>query len=104
MAGHEAVIFFFVLSGFVLSIPFYRRFVPYTPWIIKRCCRIYLPYYSDVAGDVAGSLLRCNANPFLGRLVQYILSGARHRAPVLNHLLLIGSFSNAEFNPVVGPW
>ncbi len=44
-AGHEAVIFFFVMSGFVLSIPYYKeRGDKYPSFIIKRIFRIYLPY------------------------------------------------------------
>ncbi|MDF2791490.1 MAG: acyltransferase family protein, partial [Neobacillus sp.] len=43
--GHSAVIIFFVLSGFVLSIPFHSnmRFI-YWKYLIKRICRIYIPY------------------------------------------------------------
>jgi len=44
-AGHEAVIFFFVMSGFVLSIPYYRnKGGVYTSFFIKRMFRIYVPY------------------------------------------------------------
>jgi peptidoglycan/LPS O-acetylase OafA/YrhL len=44
-AGHEAVLLFFVLSGFVLSLPFIRGNAPnYKNYAIKRFCRIYIPY------------------------------------------------------------
>ncbi len=45
-AGHEAVILFFVLSGFVLALPFVatNKAKSYSNYIIKRLCRIYLPY------------------------------------------------------------
>lgn len=43
--GHEAVMLFFILSGFVLSLPFYaNKNSPYPHYIIKRICRIYIPY------------------------------------------------------------
>jgi peptidoglycan/LPS O-acetylase OafA/YrhL len=43
--GHEAVILFFVLSGFVLALPFHAgRAMPYVPFAIRRVCRIYLPF------------------------------------------------------------
>jgi peptidoglycan/LPS O-acetylase OafA/YrhL len=43
--GNNAVMFFFVLSGFVLSIPFLKSGkVTYTPYLIKRILRIYIPY------------------------------------------------------------
>jgi peptidoglycan/LPS O-acetylase OafA/YrhL len=102
MAGHQAVIFFFVLSGFVLSIPFYQRSVPYTPWIIKRCCRIYLPYYGAML--LAMLLVAyCAATPIpsLGEWFNQSFQEPVSGQAVLNHLLLIGSFANWEFNPVV---
>lgn len=44
--GGAAVILFFILSGFVLSIPFYKNDkVSYSSFIIKRFCRIYIPYF-----------------------------------------------------------
>lgn len=44
-AGKEAVLLFFVLSGFVLMIPFANNRKPlYLPYLIKRICRIYIPY------------------------------------------------------------
>ncbi len=43
--GPEAVIFFFVLSGFVLAQSYLTRPTPpYGYYLIKRTCRIYLPY------------------------------------------------------------
>ena len=51
VAGHEAVIVFFVLSGFVLTLPLMgrgRRFDPlaYYP---RRVARLYLPVWAAVA-------------------------------------------------------
>ncbi|BAV04286.1 acyltransferase [Filimonas lacunae] len=44
-AGHEAVILFFVMSGFVLAIPYYNeKNGSYLSFFIKRIFRIYLPY------------------------------------------------------------
>jgi peptidoglycan/LPS O-acetylase OafA/YrhL len=43
-AGHEAVVLFFVLSGFVLSLQLTRQSLPYGAYVLKRVCRIYLPY------------------------------------------------------------
>ncbi|CAM3526504.1 acyltransferase [Paenibacillus lupini] len=42
--GHEAVILFFLLSGFVLTLPFLKSKQAYIPYLIRRICRIYLPY------------------------------------------------------------
>jgi peptidoglycan/LPS O-acetylase OafA/YrhL len=44
-AGHEAVMLFFVLSGFVLSLQFLKgKPVDYGSFAIKRIFRIYVPY------------------------------------------------------------
>jgi peptidoglycan/LPS O-acetylase OafA/YrhL len=44
-AGREAVILFFVLSGFVLALPFLSPTRPgYVAYSFKRVCRIYIPY------------------------------------------------------------
>ncbi|WP_339243299.1 acyltransferase [Paenibacillus sp. FSL F4-0243] len=48
--GHEAVLLFFVLSGFVLSLPFLNQRSPkYSQYLIKRICRIYIPYILSIA-------------------------------------------------------
>ncbi len=40
-----SVILFFVLSGYVLAIPFLKKsWPPYSAYIIKRVCRIYIPF------------------------------------------------------------
>jgi peptidoglycan/LPS O-acetylase OafA/YrhL len=45
-AGSEAVILFFVLSGFVLALPFLNSSnFHYKSYIIQRFSRIYLPYF-----------------------------------------------------------
>ena len=43
--GHAAVILFFILSGFVLSVSHYHGPKFYYPgYLIKRLCRLYIPY------------------------------------------------------------
>lgn len=44
-AGPEGVLLFFILSGFVLSLPFLNgKKIVYKDYLIKRFCRIYIPY------------------------------------------------------------
>ncbi len=48
-SGPSAVVLFFVLSGFVLSLPFLRLRKPsYGEFAIKRLCRIYPPFAAAV--------------------------------------------------------
>jgi peptidoglycan/LPS O-acetylase OafA/YrhL len=46
LSGHEAVVLFFVLSGFVLSLPFWNKgsIGPYLPYLVRRFFRIYVPF------------------------------------------------------------
>src|ERR1700704_3301212 len=50
VAGHQAVILFFLLSGFVLTLPYKKNDrLNYGPFLVKRVCRIYLPYLGALA-------------------------------------------------------
>lgn len=47
--GNGAVTFFFVLSGFVLALPFLQKRQPtYWSFIARRWCRIYLPFIVSI--------------------------------------------------------
>ena len=57
-SGTQAVMLFFVLSGFVLSLPYLdgkRR--PYWPYLIRRFWRIYVPFAAAVGIAAVGALL-----------------------------------------------
>ncbi len=103
-AGYEAVLLFFVLSGFVLSLPpVHGATFHYVPFIIKRWTRIWLPYITVVT--VAGL-----ANLLVGHVhvdgtsvwFQDAWSGMSWIG-YLQHLLLIGDLEpyQTEFVPVV---
>lgn len=48
VAGHESVILFFALSGFVLSLPFWNKGTngAYVPYLVRRFFRIYIPFFA----------------------------------------------------------
>lgn len=55
IAGHESVMFFFVLSGFVLALPFLRgKSHPYPIFLWRRVLRIYGPYLGALILAIAG--------------------------------------------------
>ncbi|WP_395944991.1 acyltransferase family protein [Brevundimonas sp.] len=60
ISGQSAVIVFFIISGFVLALTLERvERWNYRPYIIKRVCRIYLPFVvSILAAAALWSLLR----------------------------------------------
>ncbi len=57
-AGQERAILFFVLSGFVLAVPWLDgKAAPYGRFLLGRFCRIYPPYLAAMALAAAGSIL-----------------------------------------------
>lgn len=75
-SGPSAVILFFVLSGFVLSLPFLRsgRQPSYAGFAIKRLCRIYLPFAAAILGSAAlYGLLQPQAIPALSHWFNTVL-------------------------------
>ena len=48
IAGHAAVIVFFLLSGFVLALPYRSEQPNALCFIIRRACRIYIPFASAI--------------------------------------------------------
>lgn len=103
MVGGPAVRFFFVLSGFVLMLPFLRhRDNPYFPFIVKRICRIYLPYLAAV-------ILSATLCAWLGQKPLPGFTGtvaARWQQPVtlhgfIQHVMMLGNFDAAQYNPVL---
>ena len=99
IAGRHAVILFFVLSGFVLSIPYFRGHrLKYPRFIIKRIFRIYVPFLVGICA--AGLLWMIIAAPDLTQfppgkdwsqsvtLLQFIA-----------HVLMIGLIGTTALNP-----
>ncbi|MBA2943346.1 acyltransferase [Paenibacillus sp. CGMCC 1.16610] len=102
ISGGEAVILFFVLSGFVLSLPYYNnKQSNYLPFIVKRVFRIYIPYIVAMIGAII-----CKELFYHGKI--YGLSGYFNsfwNLPISSqllkeHLILIGTFLS-NLDPVV---
>lgn len=102
-AGHEAVIFFFVLSGFVLSLLLFRtEKESYNLYTLKRILRIYPPYIVAVMFAICVTLFVQESN--LVGLSEWIQT--RMEAPitftlVLQHILFLGEFNANDINPVL---
>ncbi len=102
VASGEAVTLFFVLSGFVLSLPFYnKRKLLYLPYVTKRFFRIYIPFYVSLLIVYFTSLTYSGNKVKLSPWFNGSWDSSFSVSQLLNHLLLIRSFPNAEYNPVL---
>jgi peptidoglycan/LPS O-acetylase OafA/YrhL len=103
-AGNEAVVFFFVLSGLVLSIPFAtgKSDFSYVPFAIRRVCRIYIPYAAAMVLVLIACSLIANdaARPIVSWLRDQWLLPVPPSA-VVDHALLVGHFNTNAYNPVI---
>ncbi|WP_176550400.1 acyltransferase [Bacillus sp. AFS037270] len=96
LLGHEAVILFFILSGFVLSLSYYRNAnQTYFSYIIRRFCRIYIPYLCAI---LCGILMRIS---FSKDIFPELWNTHIDWGVILNHIFLLGMFNQNAFDPVV---
>jgi peptidoglycan/LPS O-acetylase OafA/YrhL len=100
IAGDEAVTLFFVLSGFVLSLPFYaNRALGYRDFVVRRFCRIYIPYAAAIVLAVAcRELFYSGPIDHMSEWFNNVWRSELDAKALLDHALLIGTFgSNLDF-------
>ncbi|MGA2323123.1 MAG: acyltransferase [Sedimentisphaerales bacterium] len=101
-AAHEAVIFFFLLSGFVLSLQFFGKKVHYSGFFIKRICRIYIPYLAAVTvAVICSQLFYSGHKPTLSIWFNSVWTEKPTLPLIANHLAFITDFHNGAFDPVL---
>jgi len=97
--GSEAVALFFILSGFVLALPFLERPVPYRQYIVKRVCRIWLPYLAALGMAIILVLTVSRGRiPELGNWFNSAWTTPITATMVVNHFFLIGTFNTDTLN------
>ncbi len=101
--GHEAVILFFILSGFVLTLQIMSgRRVTYRDYVVKRICRIYLPYLCVLfAAFSTISLINVEPIAWAGSWFNDIWTGSFSGREILDHLLFIGQYKANRVLPVI---
>jgi peptidoglycan/LPS O-acetylase OafA/YrhL len=100
LSGHESVMYFFVLSGFVLSLPYLSgKAQPYPLFLWRRTLRIYGPYIGSLMLALIGCAL------WGGRT---ITTGWRPETwssitlpTVIQHILLLGNYDYGRYNVVI---
>jgi peptidoglycan/LPS O-acetylase OafA/YrhL len=101
--GHEAVILFFILSGFVLTLQLMSdRRIAYRDYAIRRICRIYLPYLAVLfAAFSAINLINIAPVKWAGSWFNDIWTGSFSGREILDHLLFIGQYKANRVLPVI---
>jgi peptidoglycan/LPS O-acetylase OafA/YrhL len=98
-AGHQAVILFFLLSGFVLTLPYRKNdALNYTPFLLKRVCRIYLPYLAALAFAILCDIQFSGHGPSGNYWINWTWSGPVTTRLVVDHILFLGNYDWSQFN------
>jgi peptidoglycan/LPS O-acetylase OafA/YrhL len=98
-AGRESVILFFLLSGFVLSIPYLRgNSQPYPLFLLRRILRIYCPYLFGLALAVAGNAV-WHGSLGLGPWADQTWLTPVSWLAVIENILMVGISPMLHFNP-----
>jgi peptidoglycan/LPS O-acetylase OafA/YrhL len=98
ISGTESVMLFFLLSGFVLSLPFHRNpnRLGYRSFLVKRIARIYVPYLGALFLAVLGNAC------YHGLALNSWFTETWHEAPkfttILQHVLFLGNYDYYAFN------
>jgi peptidoglycan/LPS O-acetylase OafA/YrhL len=102
--GHAAVMIFFVLSGYVLSLPYFRGTqVSYARYLVKRFCRIYLPFAIAIIIAAflylaAGPHAKAEASQWFNNLWPPSWPGL---SALAGHFLMIGTEPNMQLDCVM---
>lgn len=96
--GSSSVILFFLLSGFVLSLPYKRgNPLPYPIFLFRRLARIYLPYLAALALALLADW-RFHGPMQVSTWFSQTWSEPLTWPLVLQHVLLIGNYDTAQVN------
>ena len=101
-AGHEAVLLFFILSGFVLTIPFLKNnYFSYKGYLVKRFFRIYLASVTSIfLAVILIKILDNNLTNVTSDWINTLWNRDFTIQDVINHLVLIGHYPT-NLNPVL---
>lgn len=102
-AGHEAVILFFILSGYVLSLPYLNNKTPkYKAFFTKRVCRIYLPYIVSISiGILCMGMFAHNKIPELSKWFNDIWANPVPLREIIDHIIMLGNFKSYAINNII---
>lgn len=99
--GTEKIMLFFVLSGFVLSLPAVNgRPQTYLTFLTRRVFRIYIPYLAALAASVAGASW-LHGVVTRSYVFHQFWTGPVNWHLVGQHVLFVGDYNVSEFDPPI---
>jgi peptidoglycan/LPS O-acetylase OafA/YrhL len=101
-SGHAAVIFFFLLSGFVLTSMYLGPTrTTYSSFLIKRICRIYLPYVVAILLAAGFSARLYSPIPVDNFWIDQTWNSKFSSHLLIQHLIMIGHFDSMQLNTAI---
>lgn len=103
IGGHQAVLVFFILSGFVLTLMLNRSGAPTYPlYLWRRVCRLYLPYAAAIAlAVILSTTLYRGSVPELGQWFNQFWTQQWSFSSLINHAMFVTYFDTGQFNYVI---
>lgn len=101
-AGHQAVLLFFILSGFALYRMLETRDMSYSHYVVRRVFRLWPPYVAALA-FAGGSIALLGSRHFdqLSGWMNMFLGKSVTCEDVLLHLTMVADFDVTKLNPVI---
>lgn len=101
-SGNESVILFFILSGFVLSLSINNANFHYSKYIIKRVCRVYIPYLVAITIAFFAKILFSHSDmPVISNWFRKSWTTSESPSLLLQHLFFIGHYNTDAYNNVI---
>ncbi|MBJ8052601.1 acyltransferase [Bacillus cereus] len=101
-SGNESVIIFFVLSGFVLYGSIQKNYSSYVSYLLKRICRIYIPYVVAISIAILCQLTISKYGiSYLSEWFNRSWTIESSSILIMQHILLVGKYNTDAYNSVI---
>ncbi|HFJ9450894.1 acyltransferase [Bacillus anthracis] len=101
-SGNESVIIFFVLSGFVLYRSIQKNYDSYRSFVLKRICRIYIPYIVAISiAIICQTTMSKYGISYLSEWFNRSWTIESSSSLIAQHILLVGKYNTDAYNSVI---
>ncbi|NIA58968.1 acyltransferase [Bacillus pacificus] len=101
-SGNESVIIFFVLSGFVLYSSIQNNYDSYGSFLLKRICRIYIPYIVAILiAILCQTTMSEYGISYLSEWFNRSWTIESSLSLIVQHILLVGKYNTDAYNGVI---